>query len=186
MLLLYSGILLQVGGKPDLSSGSRRIVCRSACYRAVRGRPGAGPHGSATRRRSGRRGRESVRLWRQLVAPTVPAVRPAANHRSRPAAPQAGPDRGDFTPDAAAVDTRWCGDITYVSAEQGWLFLAAVIDVASRRVVGWATADHLRTGQWPRPCGRPAPDVGRTGRRSSTPIATVTSSAAYAQLADRA
>ncbi|MET8986961.1 IS3 family transposase [Nonomuraea wenchangensis] len=52
----------------------------------------------------------------------------------------------DFTPDAAAVDTRWCGDITYVPTEEGWLYLATVIDIASRRVVGWATADHLRTG----------------------------------------
>ncbi|NRQ32971.1 IS3 family transposase [Nonomuraea sp. NN258] len=52
----------------------------------------------------------------------------------------------DFTPDAAAIDTRWCGDITYIATEEGWLYLATVIDIASRRVVGWATADHLRTG----------------------------------------
>lgn len=52
----------------------------------------------------------------------------------------------DFAPDAAAVDTRWCGDITCVPTEEGWLYLATVIDIASRRVVGWATADHLRTG----------------------------------------
>ncbi|MFB4294560.1 IS3 family transposase [Nonomuraea sp. ATR24] len=52
----------------------------------------------------------------------------------------------DFMPDAAAIDTRWCGDITYVPTQEGWLYLATVIDIASRRVVGWATADHLRTG----------------------------------------
>ncbi|MGW2148758.1 DDE-type integrase/transposase/recombinase [Nonomuraea bangladeshensis] len=52
----------------------------------------------------------------------------------------------DFTPDAAAVDTRWCGDITCVPTEEGLLYLATVIDIASRREVGWATADHLRTG----------------------------------------
>ncbi|MFI6409904.1 IS3 family transposase [Streptomyces sp. NPDC050548] len=51
-----------------------------------------------------------------------------------------------FGPDPAGVDTRWCGDITYVPTEEGWLYLATVIDIASRRVVGWATADHLRTG----------------------------------------
>ena len=45
----------------------------------------------------------------------------------------------------AALDTRWCGDITYIHTWQGWLYLATVIDLASRRVVGWATADHLRT-----------------------------------------
>ncbi|MFI5868396.1 DDE-type integrase/transposase/recombinase, partial [Streptomyces sp. NPDC051546] len=51
----------------------------------------------------------------------------------------------DFEPDPAAVDTRWCGDITYMATDEGWLYLATVIDIASRRVVGWATADHLRT-----------------------------------------
>ncbi|MFC8209057.1 MULTISPECIES: IS3 family transposase [Streptomyces] len=51
----------------------------------------------------------------------------------------------DFAPDPDALDTRWCGDITYVPTEEGWLYLATVIDIASRRVVGWATADHLRT-----------------------------------------
>ncbi|MFJ3763043.1 IS3 family transposase [Streptomyces sp. NPDC090080] len=51
----------------------------------------------------------------------------------------------DFQPDASSLDTRWCGDITYIATEEGWLYLATVIDVASRRVVGWATADHLRT-----------------------------------------
>jgi hypothetical protein len=51
----------------------------------------------------------------------------------------------DFRPDATALDARWCGDITYIPTEEGWLYLATVIDIASRRVVGWATADHLRT-----------------------------------------
>ncbi|MGW3682500.1 IS3 family transposase [Streptomyces prasinus] len=51
----------------------------------------------------------------------------------------------DFRPDPAMVDTRWCGDITYIATEEGWLYLATVIDIASRRVVGWATTDHLRT-----------------------------------------
>ncbi|WP_328520553.1 IS3 family transposase [Kribbella sp. NBC_00359] len=43
------------------------------------------------------------------------------------------------------LDRRWCGDITYSHTWEGWLYLATVIDLASRRVVGWATADHLRT-----------------------------------------
>ncbi|WP_433550553.1 IS3 family transposase [Micromonospora zamorensis] len=51
----------------------------------------------------------------------------------------------DFTTDPAAVDSRWCGDITYINTWQGWLYLATVIDLASRRVVGWAIADHLKT-----------------------------------------
>ena len=53
--------------------------------------------------------------------------------------------RRDFTANAAAVNSRWCGDITYVPTWEGWLYLATVIDIASRRVVGFAMADHLRT-----------------------------------------
>ncbi|MET9603328.1 IS3 family transposase, partial [Streptomyces sp. NPDC006459] len=49
------------------------------------------------------------------------------------------------SPTRAALDTRWCGDIAYLATDEGWLYLATVIDIASRRVVGWATADHLRT-----------------------------------------
>jgi putative transposase len=51
----------------------------------------------------------------------------------------------DFTTDPGALDTRWCGDITYINTWQGWLYLATVIDLASRRVVGWAVADNLKT-----------------------------------------
>ncbi|WP_030277812.1 IS3 family transposase [Streptomyces sp. NRRL B-24484] len=51
----------------------------------------------------------------------------------------------DFQPDPTGLDVRWCGDITYIPTGEGWLYLATVIDIASRRVVGWATADHLRT-----------------------------------------
>jgi transposase InsO family protein len=53
--------------------------------------------------------------------------------------------RRDFTADAASINTRWCGDITYVPTWEGWLYLATVIDISSRRVVGHAIADHLRT-----------------------------------------
>ena len=52
--------------------------------------------------------------------------------------------RRDFTADAAQVNSRWCGDITYVRTWEGWLYLATVIDIASRRVAGYAMADHLR------------------------------------------
>jgi transposase InsO family protein len=39
----------------------------------------------------------------------------------------------------------WVSDITYVFTAQGWLYLAAVMDLYSRKIVGWATADHLKT-----------------------------------------
>ena len=41
-------------------------------------------------------------------------------------------------------DQRWACDITYIPTGEGWLYLAVVLDLFSRRVVGWACADHLR------------------------------------------
>jgi transposase InsO family protein len=83
-------------------------------------------------REAGIRGK-SPRRWKTTTLPD-----PAAGQR---------PDliERDFTVDAATVDTRWCGDITYINTWEGWLYLATVIDLASRRVVGWAVADHLKT-----------------------------------------
>ena len=46
---------------------------------------------------------------------------------------------------AAAPNRIWLADITYVETDQGWLYLATVMDLYSRRIVGWAMADHLRT-----------------------------------------
>ena len=49
----------------------------------------------------------------------------------------------DFT--ATAPNQKWLADITYIQTDEGWLYLAAVLDCFSRRIVGWATADHLRS-----------------------------------------
>lgn len=38
----------------------------------------------------------------------------------------------------------WAGDITYVWTAQGWCYLAVLLDLFSRRVVGWTFADHMR------------------------------------------
>lgn len=46
---------------------------------------------------------------------------------------------------AAAPDRKWAADVTYVPTGEGWLYLAGVIDLCSRKVVGWSMADHLRT-----------------------------------------
>jgi putative transposase len=42
------------------------------------------------------------------------------------------------------LDRVYVGDITYIRTWEGWLYLATVIDLASRRVVGWAMAEHMR------------------------------------------
>src|SRR5580658_9776979 len=48
----------------------------------------------------------------------------------------------NFTP--AAPNQAWAGDITYIFTEEGWLFLAVVIDLFSRRVVGWSMQPDMR------------------------------------------
>jgi putative transposase len=48
-----------------------------------------------------------------------------------------------FGPENLTIDATWAGDITYVRTWQGWAYLATVMDLASRRIVGWAIADHM-------------------------------------------
>ena len=69
-----------------------------------------------------RRGKTSVR---------VPGVRTAPDLVER-----------DFAPTES--NRLWCADITYVRTWEGWLYLAAVMDCYSRRIVGCSMADHLR------------------------------------------
>lgn len=40
-------------------------------------------------------------------------------------------------------DARWAADITYIRAQQGWLYLAVVMDLFSRRIVGWSMQESL-------------------------------------------
>ena len=49
---------------------------------------------------------------------------------------------GDFV--AAAPNQKWAGDITYVWTSEGWLYLAVILDLHSRRVVGWAASDRMK------------------------------------------
>ena len=47
--------------------------------------------------------------------------------------------------EVAMANNVYVGDITYIDTQEGWLYLATVIDLFSRKVVGWAMADHMRT-----------------------------------------
>ena len=62
------------------------------------------------------------------------------NHDARPA-----PDLVDRNFRADRPDRLWVADITYIPTWAGFLYLAVVLDACSRRVVGWAMANHLRT-----------------------------------------
>jgi putative transposase len=83
-------------------------------------------------RQSGLQGRAAKRWKKTTIADPAAAAR-------------ADRIRRDFTADASKLNTRWCGDITDIATWEGWLYLATVTDIASRRVVGFALADHLRT-----------------------------------------
>ncbi len=63
-----------------------------------------------------------------------------SNHNS-PIAPNKL--NGEFASETS--DSVWCADITYITTAAGWVYLAAIIDVATRMIVGWAMADHMRT-----------------------------------------
>ena len=47
--------------------------------------------------------------------------------------------------DPGAPDVAWCQDITYIATREGWLYLASVLDLGSRRLLGYSMAEHMRT-----------------------------------------
>ena len=63
-----------------------------------------------------------------------------SNHH-RPVAPNLLERRFD----AERPNQKWAVDITYVPTAEGWLYLAGVMDLCSRRIVGWSMADHMRS-----------------------------------------
>jgi Transposase and inactivated derivatives len=60
-------------------------------------------------------------------------------HPSRPVAPNLLAQ--DFS--AETINEKWVADITYIDTHEGWLYLAAVLDVYSRTIVGWSMNEHL-------------------------------------------
>jgi transposase InsO family protein len=45
--------------------------------------------------------------------------------------------------DVAKPDQAWAGDITYIWTDEGWLYLSVLLDLYSRKVVGWAMSSHI-------------------------------------------
>jgi transposase InsO family protein len=48
----------------------------------------------------------------------------------------------DFSADAP--NQKWAGDISYIWTSEGWLYLAVILDLYSRRVIGWAVSDRMK------------------------------------------
>ncbi len=72
------------------------------------------------------------KAFKPTTTKSDPTKRPAPNMLDR-----------DFT--AEAPNQKWVTDITYLSTAQGWVYLAAVVDLFSRKVVGWSLGDSLAT-----------------------------------------
>lgn len=53
------------------------------------------------------------------------------------------PNRLDRQLTVPAANTHWVSDITYIRTHEGWIYLAVVLDLFSRQIVGWATQDHM-------------------------------------------
>lgn len=114
-----------------------------ACYRASHGRYG------------------SPRIHQELRAQGIPVgrhrvarlmhrhgIRSACRHRVRRPCPAVSPEvvaanalQRAFT--AARPNQKWAGDITYIATREGWLYVAVLMDLYSRRIVGWAMDDRL-------------------------------------------
>jgi putative transposase len=104
------------------------------------------PRVHAELRREGRRHsrRRVARLMREMSL---------CAHRGRRRAPRTTDSRHDLpvAPNLLArrfaadrPDTVWLADISYLPTDEGWLYLAVIEDLATREVVGWSMADHLR------------------------------------------
>jgi transposase InsO family protein len=87
------------------------------------------------------------RVSRLMQAAGMEAVRPKRRIRTTnskhefPIAPNIL--ARNFEPAATALNVRWAGDITFIWTDEGWLYLAVILDLTSRRVVGFATSANI-------------------------------------------
>ncbi len=121
------------------------LAAIKAIYERLRGNPGVRRVHAELTALGHRLSRK--RVWRLMKTAGLQGRHPKAWKRTTVAgqSPVAAPDLlgRDFT--AAAPNQRWCGDISYIKTWDGWAYLATVIDLHSRAVVGWAIAEHMRT-----------------------------------------
>lgn len=120
------------------------LVQIQAEYETSRATYGSPRIHAALQRQEVRCSRKRVaRLMRlhQIRARTRKKRRPVTTQREAGAIPAPNLLNQEFT--ASAPNQKWVTDITYIDTAEGWLYLAPVLDLYSRKVVGWAMADHM-------------------------------------------
>lgn len=107
-------------GSPRIQAGLQRRGFACGRHRVAR-----------LMRREGIRPRRR-QAWRPMTTQRQPGVVPAPNHLNQ-----------EFS--ANAANQKWVSDFTYIDTAEGWLYLAVVLDLFSRKVVGWAMAPQMDT-----------------------------------------
>ena len=78
-------------------------------------------------------------------------IRPQKRHKRYPVTTQRqrgvipAPNRLNQDFSATTANTKWVSDFTYIDTAEGWLYLAIILDLFSRKVVGWAMSEHMNT-----------------------------------------
>ena len=134
--------------RPESDTARRRELLKvkiAALFKANDGTYGYRRMHAALARGGERCGPELVRaLMRELgLVPCQPRPWRPSTTRQGAAGPIPDLVRRDFT--AQAPGEKMVGDITYIPTWQGWVYLATVIDCASRKIVGWAMDDNYQT-----------------------------------------
>ena len=130
---------------PRDQDNDRLLAIIVEAYRRLRGNPGVRRIHAELRALGERVGKN--RVARLMQAAGLRGRHPRAWKRTTTSGPDPAPAPDligrDFT--AERPNQKWCSDITYIKTWNGWAYLAIVIDLHSRAVVGWALADHMRT-----------------------------------------
>ena len=114
-------------------------------FKALRGNPGVRRMHAELAAAGHRVARK--RVWRLMQAAGLQGRHPRAWKQTtvRGDRPVPAPDLIARSFTAAEPNQKWCGDITYIKTWDGWAYVATVIDLHSRALIGWSVDDHMRT-----------------------------------------
>ena len=106
------------------------------------------PRIHAELRREGRRhSRQRIAtLMREMGLSARPGRQPGPRTTNSRHNHPIAPNRLERNFTSERPDQVWLADISYIATDEGWLYLAAIKDMATREIVGWSMADHLRAG----------------------------------------